>query len=553
MKRRFSVFFVTIIISVFMISTFAFAEGQTRIIETQTAGDQIIIYVSGVNPYSSNVEYQIGTDTCAAFATGEPENIYTVILWDNSKSVMSKNDKNVRELLKQIVRNQAYGEQFAIYSLGNNPELITRGGFTSDTGELERIIDGTRVENKDALVIANLYDIVKEINNGGSEDFYRIIVISDGDDSSAAEASKEELDELLDVHRYPVYMINVNGSKEEALRNLYSISRRTGAQYFSLAGNMAEITSVLSADTVVGRFVCEVPMELRNGSKVNTRLTVDGKSFEAQVQMPWAEYAKTADDTSDEIEADDAEGYESDDIPVQEVEEETFEDEDSEDEDMSEDEEEPSDDDIKSSDKHSDGFFDKLIDKLTLTGLVIICTVFVVLLAAVTIIIMLSNAKKRKALSDDENRIQMYDRLDMEIGNGWKNQASSESADYYRPDNDDGTLVLFDQPPRGMRYGTVVLSNIDQPGITYQAPLAGVISIGREYGNTITIENDRSVSKRHCEIFEMDGEVYIKDCGSSNGTFIGPKDVNPRMTGPERLVNNATVTIGHCLYSVTLM
>src|SRR5437764_7065411 len=45
----------------------------------------------------------------------------------------------------------------------------------------------------------------------------------------------------------------------------------------------------------------------------------------------------------------------------------------------------------------------------------------------------------------------------------------------------------------------------------------GVNRFGRSLGNDFVIEH-ATVSSRHCEIALGDGEVTVRDCGSTNGT-----------------------------------
>lgn len=52
------------------------------------------------------------------------------------------------------------------------------------------------------------------------------------------------------------------------------------------------------------------------------------------------------------------------------------------------------------------------------------------------------------------------------------------------------------------------------------------ISIGREEGNTIILENDL-VSKQHAIIFKRKRTYFIKDLNSTNGTFINDKKTVP--------------------------
>lgn len=50
----------------------------------------------------------------------------------------------------------------------------------------------------------------------------------------------------------------------------------------------------------------------------------------------------------------------------------------------------------------------------------------------------------------------------------------------------------------------------------------------------------RWVSRRHCRIWDADGETWIEDLGSTNGTFVN----DARLTGPVRLSDGDLVTLG---------
>jgi len=52
----------------------------------------------------------------------------------------------------------------------------------------------------------------------------------------------------------------------------------------------------------------------------------------------------------------------------------------------------------------------------------------------------------------------------------------------------------------------------------------GVNRVGRSPGNDIVIEH-ATISSKHCEIALGDGEVTVRDCGSTNGTYINDHPV----------------------------
>ncbi len=68
-----------------------------------------------------------------------------------------------------------------------------------------------------------------------------------------------------------------------------------------------------------------------------------------------------------------------------------------------------------------------------------------------------------------------------------------------------------------------------------------VIGRGREV--TLTLPHPL-VSRRHCEIFERDGRLYVKDLGSLNGTFIN----NTKIVGEQVLNPNQLLTLGNVTF-----
>lgn len=71
-------------------------------------------------------------------------------------------------------------------------------------------------------------------------------------------------------------------------------------------------------------------------------------------------------------------------------------------------------------------------------------------------------------------------------------------------------------------------------------PLTGSsILIGRSPGSTLVLDDDYS-SSRHARIFPHDGQWFLEDLGSTNGTFIGEQQV----TGVVPLAPGVGVQIG---------
>lgn len=71
--------------------------------------------------------------------------------------------------------------------------------------------------------------------------------------------------------------------------------------------------------------------------------------------------------------------------------------------------------------------------------------------------------------------------------------------------------------------------------------------IGRDEQSVNLVTSDASVSRRHCEVFLQQGRAFIRDMGSSNGTWVNGAPVG---RDPVELVPGQQVFVGHVPLSV---
>jgi pSer/pThr/pTyr-binding forkhead associated (FHA) protein len=67
-----------------------------------------------------------------------------------------------------------------------------------------------------------------------------------------------------------------------------------------------------------------------------------------------------------------------------------------------------------------------------------------------------------------------------------------------------------------------VVEPSEQRGTTYD--LADELTLGRAGGCGVTVD-DSYVSQLHARIFRREGQVYVEDLGSTNGTYLNRKKV----------------------------
>jgi hypothetical protein len=118
-----------------------------------------------------------------------------------------------------------------------------------------------------------------------------------------------------------------------------------------------------------------------------------------------------------------------------------------------------------------------------------------------------------------------------------------------------GTPAVAAAPPepartsgRGSRKGNwrvVVVEPASERGTAYE--LNGELTIGRAGGCGITLSADTFVSQVHARIFDRDGDAYVEDLGSTNGTSVNGNAI----TDPTPLRRGDRVHIGETVLEVT--
>jgi hypothetical protein len=69
----------------------------------------------------------------------------------------------------------------------------------------------------------------------------------------------------------------------------------------------------------------------------------------------------------------------------------------------------------------------------------------------------------------------------------------------------------------------VVVSPSERKGMEF--PLRDEVTVGRAGGCAILLTDDTFVSQLHARVFRRDGDLFVEDLGSTNGTYLNQKKV----------------------------
>lgn len=537
----------------------AMAANEATVVEHVTAGQEIALYVKGAPENWDEITCQVGTNAATVESTQKvsetEESVRTLVLWDNSLSVMKKYGEDIKSILIDVVANRAPNEKFAIATIDEAVTLVA--DYTDDYTVLKQTIEAIEGENKDAYIIENVYEAVLSLNAVGDCGYKRIILISDGMDATEIGYSKEELNTLLSQTPYPIYTIGVlSKDRQQELQDMFALSRTTYADYFYLneIDDTMDVIRGFSADYGLLQVKISVPAELRDGSTQNSQLTIAGGSDSyvatSLVTLPFAE----------------SEGGET-------VPEETT----GTTEKPAVTEEEPSDD-----RETSAGAEEPSIAGIPLKWVLIGGGALLVVIVIVVILVVSGKKKKKSASGND------YARLDQQIRNERSGSTPQpQAAQPIRPVQarpapaqpvQSARVQPVQVPPvqpaqktQMMNTGNaqqagretnflfsgaaapahrVVLTNVQDAVKSYQCGMADKIVIGRDPAGCSLVLEDSAVSGRHCEIGLSGTTFYVKDLGSSNGTFINGCRINPNVM--TEIKTGCTMKLGRIDYRVTV-
>lgn len=479
------------------------AANDIRVAGTYTNEDYISLYVKGFTSEINEIECQIGTKAGqqtdfedAADMENAPR---TLIMIDNSLSITTGNREKIGSFLTEYVDESDRKEQIAIATFDEELRMIT--DYTADNETLKSAIDTLTYQNQETYFTDVLYDVLAEGQLGMDDSYKKIIIISDGVDNKSIGYTRDELYTLIKEKSYPIYTLGcIYKSNEERLENMFALSRMTGGLSFLLdeTENTGDLADAIRDDSRAVHIRVMPGSEEMDGSSRNILLmirTSEGEQkVEAGIKMPFQAEIKQLEE-----------------VPFSEPSVEAP-------QEIAEPEPIVSEPEPVAKEKGSPVLY------------VGIGVAAVLLIAAIIIIIVLIRKKPGKENNND------FEVLHEEV------------TPVVRPDTD-ATLLLnnADDDKTQMIWNTAAkrymlyLTDIRNPGRTFQTPVNGTVIIGRKAGEaSLVIDYDKSVSGKHCQISERNSKFYVKDLQSSNGTLLNGVKILAEM----EICSGCTLTLG---------
>ena len=95
--------------------------------------------------------------------------------------------------------------------------------------------------------------------------------------------------------------------------------------------------------------------------------------------------------------------------------------------------------------------------------------------------------------------------------------------------------------------GGVYQLRMVEPPTAQVFPLSEEVTIGRAPGCSVALSDDTFVSQLHARVYVRDGQPFVEDLGSTNGTFVNQS----RLTKTQRLRRGDRLQVGQTILEVS--
>lgn len=464
----------------------------------------------------------------------------TLILVDNDSTVSEVNQKIVKSTLKYMIYHMPEDRALSISTYTH--ELENEENYTQDVNELLCNADLMEFSAKDS----NLTDVLtKVLTNWKESDFAcrDIVVFTDGIEGINTEYEDTELYYLIENTSYPIYIVDlVQDNNTDAKKHLSAVATTSGGKLYlsEYPGDDAGVDKHLS-DEIYGQMEIFAKREwgkYEEDEEENSNKSSGEASEEKGLES----------ENSDELAGVNDENHMQDEVLIDDIEyEEALSD--------------------FSKELESETIIEAAKGENTISTpvmLSLVLSIGLILIIAGLISSFFVIKVRKKAAKEEKEILDKTKEAVKEVGFSKDNDFDFDPFDSDFLMSDSATGRFFEEETEGTRLLTdedegtrllmadfthdLELTDIENSDNTRLLPIEDYIVVGRKKEVCHVVIDDDSVSKKHCEFSYSDGQYYVRDLDSANGTFVNGDKVDKR-----RLRSGDKIRIGRSTYLVKCM
>ena len=464
----------------------AFCLSASRFVQDVKVSDNSVKIICSTLDYGEVSVALGGTPLSAEISTTGESNVPVTVycLADVSNSISDSMMEQEKQVLLKISELMREGDSMIIAALGNS---TSQGEPLTTPEERATVIENLNHGNYNTNLYAGIVDSLNNIQTDSTiNEKCCLVILSDGKDEYKAGITENEVNSAIKESRVPIYTVavlpkNYNSTNSENAKALGSFARSSaGGIHF------APLIDNISAEDVGS----EIWDDIMNGTVVTASLdgfTLPDSKSDISLKVTYTSGNVTVEDsidvTYDEIAAAMPEPEEeSVEVPEPDAEE-----------------------DIVAPDPEPAPEPEPPDEKIVAIIIAIVAAA-VVLIAAIVIAIILITGKKKKQKQEEliKQMKEEQERLEKE------QKKKEEEINRLKPD------------VRPVACVQMIKIGSNSPASTFDLCKNRPVTIGRNpaKANIVPSDADSKISGIHCSL-RVDGkEIYIKDEGSTNGTYI---------------------------------
>lgn len=540
-KNRIEIWLVIVLFFAQVIGVKAQGDNKLRIENYQAEEGILSVYVqkSGEEtPETGNVTVEIENTQLPVLSVEqvriaeEPVTYYCLV--DVSGSMGQARISSVKEMLQQLIGRMKDGDNMVIATIADNLDV---SDYLSDKEQLSALVEQIEGTMQDTNLYYAIQNAMQSLTSRQEVNKKRcMIIFSDGADEQANGITKDEALKTVEEADIPIYTVamlkqNAGDAQLEAAKILGNFARISAGGLHLVPtlegyGYDEVIERIHSAmDSTSYRIVCELKDIQLTGSTVEIRTTwrledgsegIDREEVFANTLADYIVY------TPQEIEIPEQEEAEPESESANEDHA----------EDLSSDETEGSE-----GSEENDGNAEEGNSMVLIVSLLIAA---VVVFAVVIVLLIVNKKKKRRAQEAETHERQ-------ESAEPIQREAAPERIQNIQP----SAPMPVAPPPAAPRpekipekYVRLIRLGV-KTDVVIDMNVAGPCTIGHSpVKSNYVIADDKSVSSRHCSLIYKNKHIYIKDEGSSNGTYVN----GVAICGEYMLNEDDVVSIGNYKY-----